>query len=166
MRFVAEIEQQTFLVEVTGGSGRFQVKIAEEIWEVDARRPGRGMYSLLIGSASYAADVTEAGGWLLVDVDGETCRIRVEEATRHRIRTRRGSQGQAGGQVLVAPMPGKVVHVAVSEGQAVKAGDGLVVVEAMKMENEFNTSASGTVKEVRVQVGQAVSAGDVLVVIE
>jgi biotin carboxyl carrier protein len=90
----------------------------------------------------------------------------VEEETRHLLRTRSGGHGGAAGQVLVAPMPGKVAHVAVSEGQVVKAGDGLLVIEAMKMENEFRATGPGTVKEVRVQAGQPVNAGDVLLVIE
>lgn len=165
MRFAAEIEGETVLVEVTEVQGRFQVKIGEEVWEVDARQPARETWSLLIGGASYVADVQEEAGAFVVDVGGQTYRILMEEEARHLIRTRGSGQGRTGGQVLVAPMPGKVVNVAVREGQAVKAGDGLVVIEAMKMENEFNASAAGTVREVRVQPGQAVNAGDVLVVI-
>ncbi len=165
MRFVAELEQETVLIEVTEGEGRFKVKIGEEVWEVDARRLARGTWSILIGGASYLAGVTEKDGRFLVDVNGETCRIRVEEEARHRLRARGTAQSRAGGQVLVAPMPGKVVHVAVSEGQTVKPGDGLIVIEAMKMENEFKATAAGTVKEVRVQVGQSVNAGDLLLVI-
>ncbi len=165
MRFVAELGGETIRIEVTGVEGRFKVKIGEEIWEVHARRLARGGWSILIGSASHLADVTEKDGGFLVDVNGETFRIRVEEETRHVIRTRGGVQSQAAGQVLVAPLPGKVVHVAVSEGQTVKAGDGLIVIEAMKMENEFKATAAGAVKEVRVEVGQSVNAGDLLLVI-
>lgn len=165
MRFVAEIGDETFLLEVTGAPGRYRVKIDDRIWEVDARRAARGICSLLTQGASYVADVAEKDGWFLVDVSGETYRIRMEEETRHAIRTRGGGRSQADGQVLIAPMPGKVIHIPVREGQTVKAGDGLVVVEAMKMENEFKATAAGTVKEVRVQVGQSVNAGDVLIVI-
>jgi len=68
--------------------------------------------------------------------------------------------------VLKAPMPGKVVLIEVEVGQAVEPGDGLIVLEAMKMENEFRATVAGTVREVRVQVGQAVNLGDTLVVIE
>jgi len=59
-----------------------------------------------------------------------------------------------------------VVMVEVSVGQAVVPGDGLVILEAMKMENEFKASVTGTVKEIRVEAGQAVNPGDVLVVVE
>jgi biotin carboxyl carrier protein len=63
-------------------------------------------------------------------------------------------------------MPGRVVMVEVTVGQAVAPGDGLVILEAMKMENEFKASVTGTVKEIRVEAGQAVNPGDVLVVVE
>jgi biotin carboxyl carrier protein len=98
-------------------------------------------------------------------VEGEAYSIRVEEETRYIIRTRGGTAG-AGGQVLKAPMPGRVVLVEVALGQAVQPGDGLVILEAMKMENEFKATAAGTVREVRVQAGQTVNPGEVIVVIE
>jgi biotin carboxyl carrier protein len=63
-------------------------------------------------------------------------------------------------------MPGRITHVPVSAGDLVNPGDTLVVVEAMKMENELRASAAGTIREVRVQAGQPVNAGDVLVVLE
>lgn len=154
------------MVEVTEADGRFRVTIGEEVWEVDARLPAQGIFSLLIGGISYVADVKEEGGRFVVDVDGEAYRILVEEETRHIIRTRGGVETGHGGQVLTAPMPGKIVAVEVAVGQAVKPGDGLLIMEAMKMENEFRATTAGTVREIRVQVGQAVNPGDVLIVIE
>jgi biotin carboxyl carrier protein len=100
-----------------------------------------------------------------VDVAGESYDILVEEQTRWIIRTRGGAAAGGQGQTLTAPLPGKITHVAVRVGDQVGAGDTLLVIEAMKMENEFKASAAGTVAEVRVQPGQAVNPGDVLVVI-
>jgi biotin carboxyl carrier protein len=75
--------------------------------------------------------------------------------------------GEQGGRAQVkAPMPGKVVRVLVEAGQVVEAGQGLVVVEAMKMQNELKSPKSGTVSEVRAAAGSTVNAGDVLVVVE
>ncbi len=165
MRFAATLDDQTQLVEVTKMEGGFRVKVGEEAWDVDARLPAQGLYSLLIRGVSYVADVKEEDSWFLVDVGGESYRIRVEEETRYVIRTRSGAESVPGGLVVTAPMPGKIVRVEVTVGQAVKPGDGLVVIEAMKMENEFRATTAGTVREVRVQVGQAVNAGDVLVVV-
>ena len=165
MKFEAELGGETIAIEVTGQDGRYRVAVGDEISEVDARQAAEGIWSLLIGSVSHVVDVSERDGVALVEVDGETYHIRVEEETRYIIRTR-GGKAVTGGQVLRAPMPGKVVHVEVEVGQAVNPGDGLIVLEAMKMENEFRATVAGSVKEIRVQVGQAVNPGDPLVVIE
>jgi biotin carboxyl carrier protein len=165
VKFEAELDGAVVSVEVTGGSGRYRVLLDGEAFDVDARPTGGAGWSLLIGNASTVADVMEEGGAYVVHVDGESYAIRVEEETRYIIRTR-GGAGGAGGQILRAPMPGRVVLVEVTVGQAVRPGDGLVVLEAMKMENEFKATVAGTVKEIRVESGQAVNPGDVLVVVE
>ena len=165
MKFEAEIGGETIPIEITGEGGRYRVAIGDEVSEVDARQAAEGIWSILVGSASHVVGLSEEDGVSLVEVEGERYRIRVEEESRYIIRTRGGKAG-AGGQVLKAPMPGKVVLVEVEVGQPVAAGDGLIVLEAMKMENEFKASAPGTVKEIRVAAGQAVNPGDVLVVIE
>jgi biotin carboxyl carrier protein len=165
VKFEAELDGATIAIEVTGQDGRYQVTVGDDISTVDAREAVEGVWSLLIGSVSHVADVSERDGVSVVEVDGESYRVRVEEETRYIIRTR-GGKAATGGQVLRAPMPGKVVHIEVGIGQTVKPGDGLVVLEAMKMENEFRAGVAGTVREIRVRTGQAVNAGDPLVVIE
>ncbi len=165
MKLEAELGGETIALEVTGGDGRYRVAVGDTVLEVDARQATEGIWSLLIGGASHVADVTDQDGVSVVEVDGERYRIRVEEETRYIIRTR-GGKAAAGGQALKAPMPGKVVLIEVEVGQAVRPGDGLVVLEAMKMENEFRAAVAGRVREVCVQAGQTVNAGDTLVVIE
>lgn len=165
MKFVTTRDGQTQTVEVDGGEGRYRVTVGDQVWDVDARLTAQGIYSLLIGGRSYVADVSDQEGACVVAIGGETYVIEVEQETRYIIRTRGGALALHGGQTLKAPMPGKITHVAVRPGDAVKPGDPLVVIEAMKMENEFKAGAEGTVSEVRVTPGQAVSAGDVLVVI-
>jgi len=163
MKFVATIGDRAERVEVTGAHGRYRLMIESEVWEVDARLTAQ--YSLLIDGVSYVADVTARDGACVVGVADETYVIQVEEATRYLIRTKAGAAAGAGPQTLTAPLPGKITHVAVEAGDTVAAGDTLLVIEAMKMENELRARAPGTVAEVRVQPGQAVNAGDVLVVI-
>jgi biotin carboxyl carrier protein len=165
VKFEAQLDGLVIPVEVTGSGGRYHMVLGSEELDVDARPTGGGGWSLLIGHASTAADVTEEDGSYVVHVEGEAYSIRVEEETRYIIRTRGGTAG-AGGQVLKAPMPGRVVLMEVTVGQAVQPGDGLVILEAMKMENEFKATVSGTVKEIRVESGQTVNPGDVLLVIE
>ncbi len=165
VKYVATLGGRSEPVEVTGSDGRYQVTLGGRTWEVDARLTAQGIASLLVGSVSHVADVTDDAGRCVVDVGGETYAIQVEEHTRWTIRTRGGAAAGPRGQTLVAPLPGRITRVAVAPGEAVAAGSALVVIEAMKMENELRASAPGTVMEVRVQAGQAVNAGDVLVVI-
>jgi biotin carboxyl carrier protein len=165
VKFAAQTGGETISVEIAGAEGRFGVSIASERYAVDARETGEGIWSILLDGASHVADVTEQDGVYVVDVEGERYAIRVEEESRYIIRTR-GAQGGDRGQVLKAPMPGKVTLIEVAVGQVVAPGDGLIVLEAMKMENEFKAQVAGTVKEIRVAAGQVVNLGDVLVVIE
>ena len=164
MKYVASIDDEPREVEIRGADGRFRVTIGDAEWEVDARATGPAMYSLLIAGVSYRADVVDRDGACVVQIDGEQYAITVEEQTRHIIRTRGGTGAGAGSRTLTAPLPGKISRVAVRPGDAVNAGDILLVIEAMKMENEFRAAASGTVAEVRVAAGAAVNAGDVLIV--
>ena len=165
MKFEAQTGGETIPVEIAGAEGRFTVAIGDERLAVDARETGEGIWSILLDGASHIADVTEQDGVYVVDVGGERYAILVEEETRYIIRTR-GAQGGVLGQVLKAPMPGKVTLIEVAVGQVVAPGDGLIVLEAMKMENEFKAQVAGTVKEIRVAAGQVVNPGDVLLVIE
>ena len=165
MKLVATVGSKTHAVDVMQDNGRYRVTVGDRVWDVDSRLTAQGIYSLVIGGVSYVADVDDEAGACVVDVGGESYTIHVEEHTGHIIRTRGGAGGGAGGQTLKAPLPGKIAHVAVRAGDAVTAGQALIVIEAMKMENELKAAAAGTVREVRVAVGQAVNGGDVLIVI-
>jgi glutaconyl-CoA/methylmalonyl-CoA decarboxylase subunit gamma len=166
VKYVATLGSTPTVVDVTGADGRYRLTIGDEVWEVDAHLDPQGVASLVIGGISHAATVADREGACVVDVGGEVYEILVEPQTRWIIRTHGGTAGTSRGQTLTAPLPGKIAHVAVQPGDTVRAGDTLVVIEAMKMENEFKASTNGTVTEVRVQPGQAVNPGDVLVVVE
>ncbi len=165
MKFEAQHGAHVVPVEIAGTAGRYTIALEGETLTVDARQTVEGIWSILLDGASYVVAVTEQDAGYAVDVEGERYTIRVEEESRYLIRTR-GATGAERGQILKAPMPGKVTVVEVSVGQTVAPGDGLIILEAMKMENEFKAAVAGTVKEIRVQAGQTVNPGDVLVVIE
>ena len=166
MKLVATVGTRSHAVDVIEHEGRYRITVDDRQWDVDGRLTAQGIYSLIIDGVSHVADVDDHEGACVVEVGGETYTIRVEEQTRYIIRTRGGAGGGAGAQTVKAPLPGKVTHVPVSPGDAVAAGQSLIVIEAMKMENELKAAAAGTVREVRVSAGQAVNAGDVLVVID
>jgi biotin carboxyl carrier protein len=122
---------------------------------------GEGRFSVLAGPRSYEVTLLSSGE---VSVNGRTFRVEVFDPRGLRSRERGGeSQGR---RKIVAPMPGRVIRVLVELNQEVEAGQGLIVVEAMKMQNEMKSPQAGRVVEVKTAPGAAVSAGEVLVVIE
>ena len=130
--------------------------------------PGTPVRQLLIDgrSEALALDGAGAGRWAIVR-RGERVELEVlDERARH-IRSLTGAAERARGPAaLKAPMPGLVVRLQVEAGQSVAAGAGVVVLEAMKMENELRAQAPGVVSAVRVRAGEAVEKGQVLVEFE
>jgi len=128
-----------------------------------------GTWSLLIDGESYEvdidADATKAER-LTVAVRGHRFAVEVLDEHRQRMRSASGGFEVEGRAEVLAPMPGKVVKVLVAVGDSVAEGEGLLVVEAMKMENELKAPKDGTVAEVRVEAGDTVDGGLCLAVIE
>ena len=127
---------------------------------------GTPLYHLLLGGESWsvAAEPLEGVGRWALGMVGERVEVAVQDERTRAIEAVSGTgQHAAGGGTVRAPMPGLVVRIEVAEGQQVDAGAGLVVVEAMKMENELRAPRSGTVQTVHVAVGQAVEKGASLV---
>jgi biotin carboxyl carrier protein len=123
-----------------------------------------GIYSVLLEGRSF--EVRAIAGLQAPNVEAGGRRFAVEvRDPRNGIRQSRAAAG-TGRQSVSAPMPGKVVRVLVQKGDAVDVGQGLIVVEAMKMQNEMKASRAGRVAEVLVRDGDTVTAGDTLVVLE
>ena len=133
--------------------------------EADVENPEPGVYSILTKDAGYEARVEETpAGAAAVHVGGYRFEIELRDPRRwYRSRAGNGPQGR---QNLSAPMPGKVVRLLVAAGQEVAAGEGLVVVEAMKMQNEIKAARAGRVLSVSATEGAAIAAGEVLITIE
>ena len=119
-----------------------------------------GVYSVLVDGASYEVRVTGDQ----VTVNGHTFEVALEDPRQWK--RSRATAGATGKISLTAPMPGKVVRVLVAVGDEVTAGQGIVVVEAMKMQNELKAPRAGRVTSIRVKENDSVNAGAVLAVIE
>ena len=163
-RFTALVGDATRIVEVVPlAEGRFQISVDGQSRIVDSRRTGSATFSLLIEHATAEVSVLARGDSYAVEVGGRTHRIRLLD--ERAVRARGHAVGGGSGEVR-AVMPGKVTAVLVEVGASVEPGQGLLVIEAMKMENEVPSPRAGTVKELRVAPGQAVESGELLAVIE
>lgn len=129
--------------------------------EYSAEASGPGVFSILIEGCSYQATVLAPGS---IDVNGRI--FSVELFDPRELRARSSGGASHGRQNVVAPMPGKVVRLLAAVGDAVEAGQGLIVVEAMKMQNEMKSSKTGVVVEIKTKGGATVAAGEILIVIE
>jgi biotin carboxyl carrier protein len=122
---------------------------------------GPGIFSILVEGHSYQATLLAPGVIQVNDVIFD-----VEVFDPRELRARSTAGASHGRQNIVAPMPGKVVRVLASVGDVVEPAQGLIVVEAMKMQNEMKSPKAGTVVEVRTRDGATVAAGEILIVIE
>jgi biotin carboxyl carrier protein len=165
MRHDIEIGGRVRHVETRKIDGRFLVTVDGREHAVDAARVDARTLSLLVDSSSYEVTIAAdaASGQLRVQVG--TVAVTVGVPGRGRSSSKGDGGPSSGPQRLAAPMPGRVVRILVRTGEAVYQGQPLVVVEAMKMENELRASRAGTVTDVFVGEGQSVDAGTPLAVV-
>ena len=167
MRYVATlegVEQEVEIEELSGHSIRLTLDGVQ--YEADVRRAGRSSFSILIGDRSFDLEVARHNDELVVGSRGTATRLTIQEAFRRSRRTAAREQAGSGRVELKAMMPGRVVNLLVTVGDEVVANQGVVVVEAMKMENELKSPRPGKVTEIRVAAGQTVEKGALLVIID
>ena len=175
MIFEVAIGDKVRSVGIVRKGGLLHVDLDGRTHVVDARRVNDSIVSMLIQragdpapsrSVDAAVAVQAAAGDFDVHLDGLTIPVQIRPAGSFGRQKKEGAATASGPQRVTAPMPGKVVRVLVKPGDNVTARQGLVVVEAMKMENELRAVRDGRVREVGVKEGQSVDAGAVLLVVE
>ena len=147
-------------------AGGYAVTMDGRSYDVKSERILPGLYSLLVGGESYEVSVYSP--------EADTYNVHLHDGMRRvqllspigLVLKGQGGGASAQGLSVRAPMPGKVVRVLVSVGQKVSKGDGVIVVEAMKMQNEMQALSGGIVKEVRAREGDTVEGGAELVILE
>ncbi len=165
---------------------KYEVLIDGNLHQIELERADKG-YQCLVDGEPFALNVVMTARDVLSIIHegrhyeakreysllGETHiivgseRFRAEVRDPRSLRSRRAAAGaEAGPAKIIAPMPGKIVRLLVAEGEEVEAGQGLVVVEAMKMQNEIKATKKGKVTKIAVKEASAVNAGDLLAIVE
>jgi biotin carboxyl carrier protein len=160
----AEMDERLRIEEDGGG---YRITIGERSYEVDAARLREGLYSLRIDGAQHEVAVgRRADGSYWVSGAHGAAAVVAADPLAHLAAQGGGAKGARRRQRVTAYMPGRVVALLAAEGQAVVAGQGILVLEAMKMQNEIQAEHDGTVARILVQPGQAVDGGDPLFELE
>ncbi len=167
MNYVATVGERDvkISVEELGGSN-YRVTIDGTAHVVDAQRIAGNLWSILCGNASFEVDVTrDPAEEYEVLIRGDCHKFALMNEQR-RAMIRAGGKGAVGKAMVTSPMPGKVVKLLVEVGEEVLAEQGVIVVEAMKMENELKAAVAGKVKEIFVREGEVVESGAKLLLVE
>ena len=166
MKLEIKIDGRTRTVELDRVDGGWRAHLDGQAVEVDPVEVTPGIYSILLGGRAYEVSVQALPepGTLSVLAGKEEFAAEVLDPRAWRGR-RHGALEAEGKQQILSPMPGKVVRILVQTGETVEAGQGLLVIEAMKMQNEIRSPKSGIVERLLAAEGQAVNAGEVLAVV-
>lgn len=164
MTYDVAIDGKTYRLELSRTDARWLCRLDGREVEVDAVLARPDVLSLRIGNKTYEVKCERVGGELHLWVG--SVRHSVEIRDPRSLRGRARTVDDHGPKKLTAPMPGRVVRVLVGQGTEVEAGAGVLVVEAMKMQNEIKSPKKGTIQKILVNQGAAVNAGDVLAIVE
>lgn len=163
MEIVVKHAEREETVKLEDGTVGYRLALEDQEYEVDAVSLGQGVYSLRIDGRQYEVSVTHLGeGRYEVQSSAGEEVVEVMDPLTHLAKTSHGAGGRSGPQRVTAYMPGQVVEILAEEGAPVVAGQGILVLEAMKMKNEIQAEGDGILSRLLVEAGQTVEGGDPL----
>lgn len=165
MIYEVMIGEQSFRVELQHAETGWKCRLNGREFPVDVVAGEDGVLSLLLAGKSYEVKQETTASETKVVVGQERFNVAVRDPRSFRSRRHAGADAQ-GVKKITAPMPGKVVRLLAGEGSAVEAGQSVIVIEAMKMQNELKAPKSGVLKKLNVKEGAAVEAGQSLAEVE
>jgi biotin carboxyl carrier protein len=163
LKAIIDDREQVLTLRIDGA--RVTAEIDDRVYELELREPEPGCYLLLRNTEVHECRINEAPGGFDVTLHGRNYPVAIVDPKRLRS-GQDADRHHHGLAEITAPMPGKVVRVQIETGASVEKGSGLVVVEAMKMQNEMKSPRAGVVVAINVKPGDTVNAGDVLAVVE
>jgi acetyl/propionyl-CoA carboxylase alpha subunit len=164
MIYEVTIDEKSYRIELNRVDGHWDCRLDGKPVEIDAVLTRRDVLSILIHGKAYEIKRERSATDLHLWVG--SARYGVQLRDPRSLRSRAGADDGKGPRKLLAPMPGKVVRVLAPENSEVQAGQGVLVVEAMKMQNEIKSPKKGVVRKMVATEGANVNAGDVLAVVE
>jgi biotin carboxyl carrier protein len=164
VKFTARVGEREHDLRIERRDGSFVVDVDGVEHLVDARKLEADFYSILVADRSYEVSVEASGNEYRVRHGAAVVVVSLADPSRGAREELRGARD--GPEVVTSVMPGKVVRILVAEGESVRPEQGLLVVEAMKMENEIAAPRGGKIRSIEVREGQPVESGARLVVIE
>jgi biotin carboxyl carrier protein len=164
MTYEISIDGKNYRLELSQTEGRWTCRLDGREMEVDAVLARPDVISLRLRNKAYEVKCERVGSDLHLWVG--SVRYQAEVRDPRSLRSRARAIDDHGPRKLTAPMPGKVVRILLREGAEVEAGTGILVVEAMKMQNEVKSPKKGRIQKIVVSEGAAVNAGDVLGIVE
>jgi len=165
MKYTATIDGTRIELEIVQANARtIEANVAGQIYRIDRRDVAQGVFWFNWNNRSVDVSIIAQDDTYIVSLDGRPISVEIEDP---RTALRKAAQhGHSGEVELRAPMPGKVVKVLVPEGAEVQTNQGVLVIEAMKMQNEIKSPKTGKVKRLAVQEAAAVNAGELLAIVE
>jgi biotin carboxyl carrier protein len=164
MTYDVTIDGESYRLDLTQSAGGWLCRLDGREIEVDAVLARPNVLSLRIGNNAYEVKCERVSNDIHIWVGSR--RFAPEVRDPRSLRSRSRTVDEHGPRRLTAPMPGKVVRILLAQGSEVDAGAGVVVVEAMKMQNEVKSPKKGIIQKILVTEGQAVNPGDVLAIVE
>lgn len=163
MKYYAQIGEREFVIDIESDG----VLLDGERIDVDMQRSGVSeLYSMLMGGRSHELLIEAQRYSYDITLHGDLMRVQVEDERSRRLSATRKLAVAEGESAIVAPIPGLVVKVLVSEGELVAIDQPVILLEAMKMENELRAPREGRIKQVKVAAGQRVEQNAALLVLE
>ena len=167
MRYYVQISDREFEVDLSENKGGLLVRLGEKTFSLDCAEVEEGLkYSILIDGESFNVSTSPSRTSMDLIVGGHFYSVQVLDEREKGALALQGGGGEEGHRVLTSVMPGIVTKIFVSEGDPVTAGAPLLILEAMKMENELYAGKDGKVAKIHVTEGQTVNSSDPLVTLE
>lgn len=163
MAYVVKVDEREFRIDLRTGHAGFLIVVDGTEHDVEVLDASTGRFTMVLDRKVYTVANDAADRFV---IDGEPYAVSVVDEQVEKLRIANPDSFAQKELVIAAPMPGLVLEVMVTEGDAIATGQGLFIVEAMKMQNEMKTPRDGTVKQIHVTKGQTVNSGDKLITIE